>query len=331
MNVVLLSLKIFFRELKSGQLLLMFLSLTLAVGIVASITLFTDRLDRSLIAESQVFLGGDLKFETSDAIEESNIPNFEGQFAKIYEFGSVVSNADNFQLAAIKSVEKPYPIAGQLEIINENSEVETFTSPPNPGEIWLDGRLARLLDISIGDQVDLGATSLIYSGTISSEADRGTGSFAFAPKAIMNSADLESTQLIRSGSRVRYTYLFTSSKEDIDKLEQYFQNIKRPGDDILTPQNEETPLGRAIDRASNFFLLGALLAIILSSLAIAISSLQFTRRHTEYVAIFKALGFQPKEIRITYLLIFTFVAIFSILFGIATGSVSYTHLRAHET
>ena len=85
MNVVLLSLKIFFRELKSGQLLLMFLSLTLAVGIVASITLFTDRLDRSLIAESQVFLGGDLKFETSDAIEESNIPNFEGQFAKIYE------------------------------------------------------------------------------------------------------------------------------------------------------------------------------------------------------------------------------------------------------
>ena len=62
-----------------------------------------------------------------------------------------------------------------------------------------------------------------------------------------------------------------------------------------------------------------MLAIILSSLAIAISSLQFTRRHTEYVAIFKALGFQPKEIRITYLLIFTFVAIFSIIFGIATG------------
>ena len=109
MNVVLLSLKIFFRELKFRQLLLMFLSLTLAVGIVAlSLCLPTGR---SLIAESQVFLGGDLKFETSDAIEESNIPNFEGQFAKIYEFGSVVSNADNFQLAAIKSVEKPYPIA----------------------------------------------------------------------------------------------------------------------------------------------------------------------------------------------------------------------------
>ena len=93
MNVVLLSLKIFFRELKSGQLLLMFLSLTLAVGIVASITLFTDRLDRSLIAESQVFLGGDLKFETSDAIEESNMVHF---FKKVLSKPPLaVSNAAN--------------------------------------------------------------------------------------------------------------------------------------------------------------------------------------------------------------------------------------------
>ena len=62
--------KIFFRELKSGQLLLMFLSLSLAVGIVASITFFTDRLDSSLMFESKQFLGGDLKFESSTEIDE---------------------------------------------------------------------------------------------------------------------------------------------------------------------------------------------------------------------------------------------------------------------
>ena len=96
---------------------------------------------------------------------------------------------------------------------------------PNPGETgWTVA--ARLLDISIGDQVDLGATSLFYSGTISSEADRGTGSFAFAPKAIMNSADLES---INSGLALEsVTPIYLPLPEDIDKLEQYFQNIKRP-------------------------------------------------------------------------------------------------------
>ena len=35
------------------------------------------------------------------------------------------------------------------------------------------------------------------------------------------------------------------------------EKIKKPGDDIETPNNEASPLGRAIKRASNFFLLGA--------------------------------------------------------------------------
>ena len=71
MKIVSLASRIFLREFKSGQLLLMFLSLSLAVGIVASITFFTDRLDGSLMFESKQFLGGDLKFESSSALDET--------------------------------------------------------------------------------------------------------------------------------------------------------------------------------------------------------------------------------------------------------------------
>ena len=65
MTIFSLAAKIFLREFRSGQLLLMFLALSLAVGIVASITFFTDRLDGSLMMESKQFLGGDLKYELS--------------------------------------------------------------------------------------------------------------------------------------------------------------------------------------------------------------------------------------------------------------------------
>ena len=138
------------------------------------------------------------------------------------------------------------------------------------------------------------------SGIIISGSDRGAGSFAFAPKAIMNSADLEEANIIQPGSRVRYSYLFLATEENIQKLENFFQSIKKPGDEIVTPDNEASPLGRAINRASNFFLLGALLAIILSSLAIAICSLQFTRRHVDYVAVFK-LCLSPTKLKYIYL------------------------------
>lgn len=321
--------KIFFRELKSGQLLLMFLSLSLAVGIVASITFFTDRLDSSLMFESKQFLGGDLKFESSSEIDEMGFPLGDYTYTKVYEFGSVLNSVDNFQLASVKSVEAPYPLVGETKILETDNRKVIKEDPPASGRVWIDKRLARLLKVSVGEKVNIGEKDFLINGIILSESDRGAGSFAFAPKAIMNSDDLEEANVIQPGSRVRYSYLFSANEKNIQLLENYFQSIKKPGDDIVTPENEASPLGQAIKRASNFFLLGALLAIILSSLAIAICSLQFIRRHTDYVAIFKALGLAPKQIKITYLLIFGFIAVFAFLTGIAIGwvvQVSFTQL-----
>ena len=64
-----LSLKLFWRELKSGQLIIMFFALVLAVATVSSISLFTDRLEQALTIETQEFLGGDLKFESNESVE----------------------------------------------------------------------------------------------------------------------------------------------------------------------------------------------------------------------------------------------------------------------
>ena len=319
MTIISLASKIFFRELKSGQLLLMFLSLTLAVGIVASITFFTDRLDSSLLFESKQFLGGDLKFESSSALDETNFPDGSYTYATIYEFGSVLGAKNNFQLSSVKSVSSPYPLVGEIEILKKGNDKVIKRSPPKSGEVWLDSRLARLLEVSPGNQINIGEKDFYVSGIIISESDRGAGSFAFAPKAIMNSADLEEANVIQPGSRVRYSYLFQAAGENIQRLEDFFQFIKKPGDEIVTPDNEASPLGRAIKRASNFFLLGALLAIILSSLAIAICSLQFTRRHIDYVAVFKALGLSPNQIKKMYVYIFGLIALFSFLVGISIG------------
>ena len=117
MTIFSLALKIFYREFRSGQLVLMFLSLSLAVGIVASITFFTDRLDSSLMMESKQFLGGDLKYESSTPLDESIFPAGDFSYAVIYEFGSVLGSAKKFQLASVKSVSPPYPLIGEIEIL----------------------------------------------------------------------------------------------------------------------------------------------------------------------------------------------------------------------
>ena len=66
-----LSLKLFLREIRSGYLTSMLLSLVLAVTIVSGISLFTDRLEKVLNSETKEFLGGDLKFESNeDSIDD---------------------------------------------------------------------------------------------------------------------------------------------------------------------------------------------------------------------------------------------------------------------
>ena len=66
--------------------------------------------------ESKQFLGGDLKFESSSALDESNFPDGNYTYATIYEFGSVLGAKNNFQLSSVKSVSSPYPLVGEIEI-----------------------------------------------------------------------------------------------------------------------------------------------------------------------------------------------------------------------
>jgi putative ABC transport system permease protein len=134
MTIFSLALKIFYREFRSGQLVLMFLSLSLAVGIVASITFFTDRLDSSLMMESKQFLGGDLKYESSTPLDESIFPAGDFSYAVIYEFGSVLGSTNKFQLASIKSISPPYPLVGATEILKINNEKVIKTNPPSLGK-----------------------------------------------------------------------------------------------------------------------------------------------------------------------------------------------------
>jgi putative ABC transport system permease protein len=318
MTLFFLAIRIFLREIKSGQMIIMLMSLIVAIGILSSIALFSDRLQKSLDAESREFLGGDLKFESSYELDESLMPKVDFDYSKSHVFGSVLSFGDEFRLATVKSVDSFYPLEGEIELSNALNNY-FVTSPPKSGEVWLDKRILDFLGVDIGQSISLGDKDFLVSNTIVNEPDRGSSSFAFAPRAIINSIDLKETNILKPGSRVRYIYLFKAGQENLDIIENYFQNIKKPGDEIVFFNDESSPLGESFSRASNFFLLGAFLSIIIASLTVSICTLQFIRKHISYVAILKALGLSPKNIRFTYLSIFGLIGVVATLLGILMG------------
>ena len=316
-----LSIKLIIREIRSGYLTSMLVSLTLAITIVSGISLFTDRLEQALSTQTEEFLGGNLKFESNKNKLQPLLKNLDikdSQFMEMALFASVIFSDEEMQLSSVKAVDNSYPLIGLLEL--ENSEgVYSIQSNPKPGTIWMDERLQNLLKVNYGDEVYIGDTSFIFTDTIKYEPDRASGNFSFAPKTIMNMSDLESTQIIQPGSRVEYNYLFTGPENEILYIRNFLKDVKESGDEIEMLDEDSSSLGRAVDRSENFFLLGGLIAVLLSACTISIASQRFTRRHISYVAILKTLGMKTLHIRALYFLMFFYTTILTLIFGLFFG------------
>ena len=316
-----LSIKLIIREIRSGYLTSMLVSLTLAITIVSGISLFTDRLEQALSTQTEEFLGGNLKFESNKNKLQPLLKDLDikdSRFMEMALFASVIFSDEEMQLSSVKAVDNSYPLIGTLEL--ENSEgVYSIQSNPKPGTVWMDERLQKLLKVNYGDKVYIGDTSFIFTDTIKYEPDRASGNFSFAPKTIMNMSDLESTQIIQPGSRVEYNYLFTGPENEILYIRNFLKDVKESGDEIEMLDEDSSSLGRAVDRSENFFLLGGLIAVLLSACTISIASQRFTRRHISYVAILKTLGMKTLHIRALYFLMFFYTTIITLTFGLFFG------------
>ena len=316
-----LSLKLFTREVRSGYLTSMLASLILAITIVSGISLFTDRLEQALNTETEEFLGGKLKFESNQNSIKAVIEDLEVEEISHMEmvlFASVIFSGDEMQLSSVKAVDNYYPLIGELELKN-SAGLFKVSSNPEPGTVWMDERLQNLLLLDYGDEIFLGDAKLVFTATIIYEPDRASGNFAFAPKTIMNMLDVESTNVIQPGSRVEYNYLFNGPDVEIAKIKEKLEKEKENGDDIETLSEDTSSLGRTVDRSENFFLLGGLIAVLLSACTIGIASQRFTRRHVGYVAILKTLGMTTFQIKVLYFLLFLYTTLLTLAIGLSLG------------
>ena len=322
-----LSLKLFTREVRSGYLTSMLASLILAITIVSGISLFTDRLAQALNTETEEFLGGKLKFESNQNSIKAVIEDLqleETSHMEMVLFASVIFSDEEMQLSSVKAVDNYYPLIGELELRN-SSGLFKVKSSPEPGTVWMDERLQNLLLLDYGDEIFLGDAKLIFTATIIYEPDRASGNFAFAPKTIMNMLDVESTNVIQPGSRVEYNYLFNGPDEEIAKIKEKLEKEKENGDDIETLSEDTSSLGRTVDRSENFFLLGGLIAVLLSACTIGIASQRFTRRHVGYVAILKTLGMTTFQIKALYFLLFLYTTLLTLAIGLSLGWLLQTN------
>lgn len=327
---MILAINLLRRNWRSGELKLLGFSLLLAVAVLSGISIFTNRLETTLISESNSVLGADYIVRGSQphnpdwpgAAEKENIQQTQAAL-----FASMVFAGDEMHLASVKAVDAGYPLRGQFEVSRvpfavNLSDIEVAKSIPAPGEAWVDSRLLPLLKIKLGDKVAVGEYELTVTQVLIREPDSANPFSMTGARLIMNIADLDKTQVIQPGSRVDYQWLIAS--DDIGKLKFFVEQLKpqlNKHQRLIDINSAQERVGRTLQTSRQFLLLSAVIAVLLAGVAIAITARQFSARHTDQVALMKSLGAGAVRIRTLYFSQLVLLGVIASLIGLVIGEL----------
>jgi putative ABC transport system permease protein len=327
------------RDLRSGELNLLVLSVVLAVAALSAVGFFSDRLQAGLWRDARQLIGG-------DAVLVSDKPTAENFVQKAKQLGlktnatlsfPSMARADDAQggetkLVALKAVSEGYPLRGQLTLRNDsgNGTSDNPTSlvtrqVPSSGQAWVDPALLDVLNIKLGDKLWLGDQSFQISALIDREPDRGAGFMNFAPRVMVNLIDIPATGLVQPASRLSYR-LAVAGEESQANVQKFIQwareEVAKPevrGVQVESMESGRPELRQTLDRAEKFLNLVALLAALLCAVAVALAARTFAAKHLDACALLRVLGQSQQTLSIAYAFEFITAGLVASLLGVMVG------------
>jgi putative ABC transport system permease protein len=304
------ALRMLLRTWRGGQLGLIIWSLVLAVSVVTSVSLLAERIERALTAESSAFLAADLVVRSNKPTQQAWIAEAQLQgveTSQMVSFASMVYHQSDMHLASIKAVQSNYPLRGLIKrstmpFTLDESLIQTVDYGPASGETWVDARLLPLLNIELGDSIELGDTVLRVTQIIVEEPDSGSYSF-FGARVLMNWDDVAAAGIVQPGSRVTYKYLMAAGA-DQDAFAGYSDWLKDQlsiHDRLITPDEAQASIASTMDRGRRFLLLAGSIGVVLAGIALALASHHFAAGQTQQVALLKSWGISASRVRSLYL------------------------------
>ena len=283
----------FWREWRSPSLLIVWLALSLAVACVLALGSIGDRMEKGLSQQSREFMAGDRTLRSSREVPAEWIDEARRLGLTVGEqlsFATMTFAGDTPQLADVKAVDDTYPLYGKLE-----------TQPPGlkpqAGSVLLAPRLMALLNLKIGDTLDVGDATLRIAGEVLQEPDAGFNPFQMAPRLMMNTADVAKTGAVQPGSRVSWRYKYAGTPQQLADYEKWLLPKLGPEHRWIGLQQDDSALGKSLERSQQFLLLSALLTLLLAVAAVAVAMSHYCRSRYDLVAILKTLGAGRAQLR----------------------------------
>ena len=302
MKTLLLGLRMLRRDWHAGELRVLIAALVLAVGSVGTVGFFADRVKGALTRQANLLLGADLMISGDRPLPES----FEARARRdgltttpVIRFNSMVQTADSAAAAStaavltdVKAVGEGYPLRGAVTLVDAaSSQGRPAGGVPQPGDVWIDARLAQRLGVDIGAKLAVGEATLAVAAIVQSEPEVAGVVFSLGPRLLLNIADVPATNLLQPGNRARYRLLVAGP--DPQRLERYrswLNEAMTPGQRVESVRELRPEVRQTLERAERFLGLAALVAVLLAAVAVALAASRYLRRHLDTAAMLRCLG-----------------------------------------
>jgi putative ABC transport system permease protein len=324
------------RDVRAGELRLLVVAVALAVAALTAVGFFADRLNGGLQRDARQLLGGDAVVSSDNPTPQVFIDKakalglqtaFTLGFPTMARAQAVASTDPMTKLVALKAVSDAYPLRGSLQITTKTGSTAVKTrAVPALGEAWVDGALMDALGLQVGDKLLLGDAELRIGQIITAEPDRGAGFANFAPRVMVNMAGMAATGLIQPASRVTYRFAVagtSSAGPAADKAVKAFVDFAKAqtmaGVRLESFEGGRPEMKQTMDRAEKFLSLIALLAALLSAVAVALAARGFAAKHLDDCAMLRVLGQSQRNIGLSYTFEFALVGLFASGLGVLMG------------
>ncbi len=300
------------RELRASWRRLLFFFICIAIGVASIVAI------RSVIQSVRVTLAGEARaLLASDALVQSNRPwtdhvrdrlDMEQRNGRIssrsaaVELPTLVRPAGPEQrtsrMVELRAVQAAFPYYGRLTL-----EGKPYAHALLRGRgVLVRPELLAQFGLSVGGRLQIGTQEFEIRGVIASEPGRRLGAFSLGPRVFIDLADLESTGLLKFGSRANYQLLLQVPGPVLEPLVTDLRGaFANEFVGVRHYRRSEDQIGRSLTRAENYLSLVGLVVLILGGIGVSSVTRVFVQQKVRSIAILKCVGSTSAQVLAVYM------------------------------
>jgi putative ABC transport system permease protein len=291
------------RDLAAGEIRILLAALILGVMAVSAVGFLTDRAGRALALEANRLLGGDAVLKADaplspDTYRLADVPGLA--HTETRAFPSMIGVGAQLRLGDVRALGPGFPLRGRF-LIQDGGGEHVAAAIPARGTVWMSTSGMQSLGAHLGDAVMIGATKLRLAARVVEEPDAALDYFSAGPKLFLNLGDLPATGLEQEGSRITYRIVVAGTPKAVDTFVRRARASLGRGQKLETAADARPEIRSALDRASRFLGLAALVSVVLSAIAVAMAARRHSARHLSGSAVMRCLGASQRTLAGIYL------------------------------